>query len=499
MTVLSLNAKREQEAAKALADKYIQPDGSKPTVEEFREAVTVAAAKPRDEYELERVALAERFGVRRDALDTMVEDVRVDTEVGSLLPTFMQAETPWAEPVVGTELLDEIYGTIRRHISMTQHSALACSLWALFAHTHDAFQISPLLLIHSPEPMCGKSTLLEVIGGIVPKPLTMVAASPAAVYRLTDEASPTLLFDEGDAQSKQGLRDLRAIMNGGHKRSTASVPRAVPGGHGTKFYSLWAPKALARIGTEGVHATQISRAIQIAMYRRNESERAANEKIPLDLRERLTPLRQRCVRWAQDNIEALKIATPDLPSVLEDREQDNWQSLIAIADLCGAGGEARAVALKLSTSHKSETKGLGPLLLSDLRDLFDETGAIEIATTDILTLLLAREDRAWASLLHETSRASALAQILKVYSVRPDSNETIEPRKLTIGSRPMGYRLEQFVFAWERYVAPRSVEARQHSTDSTDVGAVQSCPVKKRRSAMKARQHSTASTSRRAK
>jgi hypothetical protein len=51
---------------------------------------------------------------------------------------------------------------------LSDEEALTCALWVLFTHTHDAFEISPLLLIHSPVPECGKSSLLEVLAAARP-------------------------------------------------------------------------------------------------------------------------------------------------------------------------------------------------------------------------------------------------------------------------------------------------------------------------------------------
>lgn len=172
-------------------------------------------------YELERRALAERFGIRADFLDRGVSELAEEEEVAP----FLEPDAPWEEAVLGSELLDEIYGNIRRYITLSNEAALGCALWVLFTHTHDAFEISPLLLIHSPAPECGKSSLLEVLAAMAPKALILVSITPATVFRLTDKFHPTLFFDEGDAQGKEQLEALRGIMNAGHKKGTATVPR----------------------------------------------------------------------------------------------------------------------------------------------------------------------------------------------------------------------------------------------------------------------------------
>jgi putative DNA primase/helicase len=284
---------------------------------------------------------------------------------------------------------------------------MTCSLWVLFAHTHEAWQISPQLLITSPEPECGKTVLLDTLAALSPKSLTLVSITPATLFRLADRFHPSMFLDE-DCQNKELLDQLRAAMNGGHRKNSAMVPR-VEGDktREVKLFSLWAPKAIARIGSEGVHATQIGRSIQVAMRRMTRSEKENISKLPKDPRKEFEVLRRRCTRWAADNFDTLAKATPELPTELADRAQDNWEPLLAIADLCGQGELARDCAITLSGMNRRDTTG--EMLLSDLRDLFDEEDVEHLPTTYIVRRLalgngqksgrsgpnrpLAREDR----------------------------------------------------------------------------------------------------------
>ena len=121
----SLQAKRAKEEAKRLAHKYVLPDGSVPSVEAFQSAIADAAKLDRTAYELERRHLAEEHAVRVDFLDEAVAEVREDAEV----EPFLALDPPWDEAVSGTELLDEVYGTILKDVTMPKHAALACALW----------------------------------------------------------------------------------------------------------------------------------------------------------------------------------------------------------------------------------------------------------------------------------------------------------------------------------------------------------------------------------
>lgn len=72
------------------------------------------------------------------------------------------------------------------------------ALWVLFAHAHDAAEHSPILAIESPEKRCGKTTLLNIVGKLVPAPLQAANITVAAIYRSIEKYRPTLLLDEMD-------------------------------------------------------------------------------------------------------------------------------------------------------------------------------------------------------------------------------------------------------------------------------------------------------------
>jgi hypothetical protein len=55
-----------------------------------------------------------------------------------------------AEPVAGARLAEEIAHLIGRLIVLPPHADVAVTLWILHAHTHDSFEISPILTVQSP-------------------------------------------------------------------------------------------------------------------------------------------------------------------------------------------------------------------------------------------------------------------------------------------------------------------------------------------------------------
>ena len=154
---------------------------------------------------------------------------------------------PWPEEVDGGELLNELVQTLRKFVAMEDPAFTATALWILHAHAHDAAFISPLLAIMSPEKRCGKTTLLHLIGPMVPRPLTTSNITSAALFRAVEKYRPTLLVDEADSFLRD-KEELRGVLNSGQSKATAFVIRTVGDDHEPRRFSTWAPKVVALIG-----------------------------------------------------------------------------------------------------------------------------------------------------------------------------------------------------------------------------------------------------------
>ena len=57
----------------------------------------------------------------------------------------------WPEPVEGPALLKAFEDAITQYVALSPEQVPPLVLWTLFAHAHDAFEISPLLAITSPD------------------------------------------------------------------------------------------------------------------------------------------------------------------------------------------------------------------------------------------------------------------------------------------------------------------------------------------------------------
>src|SRR5262249_57224802 len=76
---------------------------------------------------------------------------------------------PWAEPVNGAELLNDLRKALNKYMVLPPRAAEVIALWLLHAWTIDAVDISPFLLVVSPTKQCGKTTLLVLLFWLTPK------------------------------------------------------------------------------------------------------------------------------------------------------------------------------------------------------------------------------------------------------------------------------------------------------------------------------------------
>jgi hypothetical protein len=359
---------------------------------------------------------------------------------------------PWVEPVGIGLLLTEIKELLQRFMVMEEASILACTLWILFSWVLDVFDVAPMMGVSSPSKRCGKSRLGTILSLIVSRPIITVGISEAALFRTIDESCPTLIIDETDAgfDSNEGLR---AIVDAGHTRSTASVIRCVGDDHKPRRFSTWCPKVLIGIGRR--RGTIEDRSISIRLQRKLRGEkrdRLRSER----LRAELLPLRQRLARFAADHADELRDAEPQVPRALNDRAAENLEPLLAIADLAGGdwGRRARDAALQLAGAER-DPDDAGCLLLEHidrhlregmLKPVQSADGARYLTTEHLLEVLV--EDPTWAEWKRgQPLSAKSLAALLGRFELQPE-RPTIEAKKAR------GFALDPLQEAIERYVRP---------------------------------------------
>ena len=304
---------------------------------------------------------------------------------------------PWPEPVDGKDLVAELAPAIGSHVVLPPGGDLAVALWVLHVHAFTASSITPRLAIVSPVPRCGKSTLLKIIGCLVPKPLQASNVTAAAVFRTIEVARPTLLIDEADTFLPEN-EELRGVVNSGHA-DDGNVIRLVGDDHEPRQFSTWSPVAIATIGQ--LPGTISDRSITIQMKRRRRSDPSIT-RLRKDRPGPFPALASKCARWVADHLAALKEADPEIPESLNDRAADNWRPLLAIADAIGGDCARKARSIALAQAEGLQDDSIEVMLLGDIRDIFAAKDVDRISSEDLCGDLAKMEERPWP----ERNRAS---------------------------------------------------------------------------------------------
>ena len=441
----------------------------------------LASLRPLD-YQRERRVAAKKLGIGVVALDAAVKRARgahTEPVAGQGRPIELVQIVPWPEDVSGSALLTDLSSTLRRYVIISDVQGDACALWSLHTHAHDASDVSPKLVLKSPQKRSGKSRTATALARTVARPLHISGIKPAALLRLIEMHRPTLLLDEVDAAMKQDremAEALRGIINSGFDRVGAKFILNVPlagGGYEPREFSTWAPQLLSGIGK--LPDTVRDRAIEIEMIRKRPSDLVKRlrrrDGADLDL------LGRKSARWVQDNFEKIRDARPMVPDGLDDRAADAWEPLLAIAHV--AGGDwperARKAALVLSGNGFKDDDEIGTLLLTDIRDVFAEGGANVHVTRDqdkhitsekLVVALVVREERPWAEfgIAQKPITKNRLASLLRGYKIKPGTVRIGSGEKDTA----KGYKLFQFVDAFQRWLPAPPLQTVTTSQPNND-------------------------------
>jgi hypothetical protein len=347
---------------------------------------------------------------------------------------------PWPEPVIGSELLDTIYKVVLDYIIMPKKSAIAFSLWTTLTYCYDAFRILPVQGITSPEKRCGKTRLLEVLSGLAYRAFPSCNLRPATVYRVIEKCRPCFLIDEADTFLPNN-DELRGVLNSGHAVKNAFVTRCNSETNEPERFSTWCPKAIALIGK--LPGTLDDRAICISLKRKLPTERV--KRLGLDFDDECLDLRRKCQRWATDNIDKLKVADPQLPSIDNDRALDNWTPLLAIADLIGGSWPEKARDAMVKIEAAKEDDSARVILLQDIQSVFNGRACEILWTQNLIEALIAMEDRPWSEWKKgKPLSAASLSKLLKPFEIKPGQLKMD-------GKNKNGYELKHFKDAFERY------------------------------------------------
>jgi len=392
-------------------------------------------------YDRVRITFAKEMGIRPATLDSIIKHEKTASQKGEKSP-FPDIK-PWHESINPENLLSDIAQSIKRFIVCENETVIAATLWIAMTWFIDVIQVAPLAIITAPEKRCGKSQLLFLFGQLVKRPLTASNISPSALFRSIDTLQPTLLIDEVDTFLKEN-HELRGLINAGHTRNAAFIYRTTGEDHTLTQFNLWGAKALAGIGK--LNDTLMDRSILLSLRRKLATEQT--ERLRHAEPQLFKQLAAKLARLAADYSGQILIARPELPNALGDRAQDNWEPLLAIADI--AQGDwpqlARKTALKISGNFE-QSKSIGVELLADIQDIIESMNTDRITSADLINKLCDDPEKPWRTFNHgHPISPRQLACRMHDYGI---TSTTIRFHSATA----KGYLFLQFADAFNRYLS----------------------------------------------
>lgn len=459
-TATDFNDLHQSEGLEKVKDQISNATRPKETIEEL---ITRLAKLSSIEYDLCRETEAKAAGVRVATLDKAVNEKRGSKAKDGLQGKALAFEEvePWPDPVNGAEVLSRVSEVISSYVALPKELADMTALWCAHTHVYDVFLCTPRLNISAPAKGCGKTTLRDVIGLLVPRPIPAENLTSAVLFRVIEKFRPTILADEYDTWIAFN-EELRGIVNSGHRRG-GGVLRCVGDDQEVHLFQVYAPMALAGIGT--LPGTILDRSIVIRLVRAKPGEvcrRFDSRNI-----EEETNLCRKMARWCADNRVRLEGADPAMPPEAVNRVADNWRPLFAIAQLAGGDWPSRAEAAfkQITQCRDAEEDGTGTILLQDIRSVFEDLHCTRIKSSELCDELAGMEGHPWMECgkSRKPITPSVLASLLKPYKIYPRN------MKLPGNSVPKGYYLDDFAEVFDRFLLIQEDPSRYPATEAENI------------------------------
>jgi hypothetical protein len=348
---------------------------------------------------------------------------------------------------------DRVRHHLGRYLSPASDEDLdVLTLWALHTHLPDVLYTTPRLLITSPMPGSGKTTVLEHLERLAPYALQMSSVSSSALIPRVIAAQPTvLLIDEAEkalSPNRPGIEDVLGVLNSGYKVG-GTRPVLVPvkdGGWAADALPTFAPVAMAGNAPDLPEDT-MQRSITVTMFPAAEGdvEESDWELIEAGVHD----LREAIAQWAQQVRDEVKRTRPEVPKGCIGRIKERWLPLKRVAVFCGGDWAARVdqmIMHDLDQIARDREEGLTTVkphihLIRDLHGIYQEDGRDFIPTRQLVADLIDNHPERWSasSSFNKDLTVQRLGRMLvKNFTIRSEKNE----------QDLRGYYRSQFARAW---------------------------------------------------
>jgi len=346
--------------------------------------------------------------------------------------------------------LDYVREFFCRYVVVEPHQADAIALWIAHTYVFETARATPYLHFSSPDWGSGKTTALEVIEVLGANAISIDDISGAALFRLIEERSPTVLLDEVDGvfgkRSSDAAEDHRKLLNSGYRKGKQAIRCGGRNMTELQYFNVFCPKALA--GLNELPGTLAHRAIPIAMKPPRPDD-TYQDFDPEEVEQEAAMLREHLQAWA-DQAEADLLDPARKPvklPELDSRRNEIWRVLFRVADLAGGRWPeaARDAARILSAGdRRADEASAGIKLLGHIRGIFEDERMSCGALVEALNEDEVLPYGGWNNGGGITTRE--LGHKLSRYEIRA------KPVRIDGERAGNGYERVQFEDAWSRYL-----------------------------------------------
>lgn len=344
--------------------------------------------------------------------------------------------------------IGNLAGYIRDFIVVPDQLACVIAAWVAASHLCAEWERFPHLGVTSPEKRSGKTKLLQVLEPVLPNPFNASNISAAAIWRMIEDTSLSLMIDEaqhlkrGGSESSQVISEL---LNSAIDRD-AIVIRCVGQEHTPTPFHIYCPKIVACIGElDGVLA---DRCLPIGLSRKTDEDKVrrcfSRDFKPYGLKKR-----GELQKWlSEKKNEIVRVYKTINPFDIEnDRLAELLMPLQAMLTVGGGEFGIRALegyAVELDRrDNEPEKQSPGVMLLAACRELLQHRDSF-VPTWQLISELANREEEPWGTYSRgNLITPEALARLLSPYKIKSKHTPQRDAR---------GYYAADFADAWKRYL-----------------------------------------------
>jgi len=354
-----------------------------------------------------------------------------------------------------SDLIDEIRTWLETYIKVMDESDLdVLALWALHTWVCEETYTTPRLLINSPSPGSGKTTLMEHLAKFSKNAIHSSSVSSAAVLaRATAAGITTLLIDEVDRvlnPKRPGVDELLSVINSGYRRGAVRIVSATRGKQNdweVAKMPTFSPVAIAG-NSPLLPDDTLSRCLVVRLLPDIQGTVQPSDWEFLD--EPAAELALKIEQVMDEHREAIRVSRPEVPTGCLNRLKERWNPLKRIAAVASAQWSERVDQLILkdieSARQDAENGDLQQKphiqLMRDLFAVFGYEGGF-IPTGQVVTMLIRHNPDQW-------SFSSVYGKDLTPQRFGRILNSAYGLNSMRIGDSARGYHSDQFKRVWQQ-------------------------------------------------